>query len=135
MVKENILHGKSGGRETLCNKLVPKKVNIFVWRALKGRLPVSSMSVWEKVFAWWKMDSVNAFSIDEIFSSNGSVNVPIFISRVWQAVLWTFSSSAASFCVTALRALQHFLCDKSVLCEDHLQRIQFCLSDWFLRLQ
>nr|GEV69287.1 RNA-directed DNA polymerase, eukaryota, reverse transcriptase zinc-binding domain protein [Tanacetum cinerariifolium] len=51
-----------------------------------------AMSVWENVFAWWKMRIVNAFSIDEIFSSSGNVNVPIFISRVWQAVLWTSRS-------------------------------------------
>ncbi|GKB77668.1 RNA-directed DNA polymerase, eukaryota, reverse transcriptase zinc-binding domain protein, partial [Tanacetum coccineum] len=30
----------NGDHETLWNKLVPKKVNIFVWRALRGRLPV-----------------------------------------------------------------------------------------------
>ncbi|GJU09232.1 reverse transcriptase domain, reverse transcriptase zinc-binding domain protein [Tanacetum coccineum] len=40
LVEEKILHMDSGGHETLWNKLVPKKVNIFVWRALKGRLPV-----------------------------------------------------------------------------------------------
>ena len=28
------------GHETMWNKLAPKKVNIFVWRVLKGRLPV-----------------------------------------------------------------------------------------------
>ncbi|GKD33802.1 RNA-directed DNA polymerase, eukaryota, reverse transcriptase zinc-binding domain protein, partial [Tanacetum coccineum] len=39
-VEEKILHMESGGQETLWNKLVPKKVNIFVWRALKGRLLV-----------------------------------------------------------------------------------------------
>lgn len=48
------------------------------------------MSVWEKIFDWWKV-SVNAFSIDDFFSSNGGVNVPNFLSRVWQAVIWTSS--------------------------------------------
>ena len=28
-------------------------------------------------------------SLDEFFSSNGNVNVPIYFSRVWQAVIWT----------------------------------------------
>ena len=107
----------------LWNKLVPKKVNIFVWRALKGRLPVRkeldksgidldsllcpscnnavescahclvtcdlAMSVWDKIFSWWKMGRVNAFSIDDFFSSIGNVNVPNSISRVWQAVIWS----------------------------------------------
>ena len=40
MVESKVLHVDSGGQETILNKLVPKKVNIFVWRALKGRLPV-----------------------------------------------------------------------------------------------
>lgn len=31
---------ESGVQETLWSKLVPKKVNIFVWRAQRGRLPV-----------------------------------------------------------------------------------------------
>ncbi|GJR66773.1 reverse transcriptase domain, reverse transcriptase zinc-binding domain protein [Tanacetum coccineum] len=40
MIEEKILLLDIGGQEMLWNKLVPKKVNIFVWRALKGRLPV-----------------------------------------------------------------------------------------------
>nr|GEW70259.1 RNA-directed DNA polymerase, eukaryota, reverse transcriptase zinc-binding domain protein [Tanacetum cinerariifolium] len=40
MIKENTLLSDIGGQETFWNKLVPKKVNIFMWRALKGRLPV-----------------------------------------------------------------------------------------------
>ncbi|GKE11062.1 reverse transcriptase domain, reverse transcriptase zinc-binding domain protein [Tanacetum coccineum] len=124
LVEEKNLHVENGGHETLWNRLVPKKVNIFVWRALKGRLPVRvelvrrgidldsvlcpccndivetcahclvtcdlAMSVWVKVFNWWRVGSANAFSIDELFSSNGSVNVPTFLVRVWQAVIWTF---------------------------------------------
>ena len=35
------------------------------------------------------MGCVNAFSLDEFFSSNGSVNVSNNLSRVWQAVIWT----------------------------------------------
>ncbi|GJR02955.1 RNA-directed DNA polymerase, eukaryota, reverse transcriptase zinc-binding domain protein [Tanacetum coccineum] len=123
LVEEKILHVESGGQETISNKLVPKKVNIFVWRALKGRLSVRveldrrgidldlvlcpscnnmvescahslvtcdlAMSVWEKVFSWWKVGIVNAFSIDEFFSSLGNVNVPGTLARVWQAVIWT----------------------------------------------
>nr|GFA80447.1 reverse transcriptase domain, reverse transcriptase zinc-binding domain protein [Tanacetum cinerariifolium] len=40
LIEEKIIHGESGGHETLWNNLVPKKVNIFVWRAIKGRLSV-----------------------------------------------------------------------------------------------
>ena len=123
LIEEKILHVENGGQETVWNKLVPKKVNIFVWRALKGRLPVReeldkrgidldsvlcpccdsavetcahslvlcnlAMSVWEKIFRWWKVGNVNALSIDELFSSNGNVNVPNISSRLWQVVRWT----------------------------------------------
>nr|GEW71103.1 reverse transcriptase domain, reverse transcriptase zinc-binding domain protein [Tanacetum cinerariifolium] len=112
-----------GDQGTLWNKLVPKKVSIFICRVLRGRLSIRveldkrgidldsflcqscnnviescvhclitcdlAMSVWDKIFKWWKVRIVNAFTIDEFFSSNGNVNVPIFFSRVWQAVLWT----------------------------------------------
>nr|GEW44447.1 protein kinase-like domain, beta-lactamase/transpeptidase-like protein [Tanacetum cinerariifolium] len=118
---EKILHVESGGQETIWNKLVPRKVNIFVWRALKKRLSVRveldrrvidvdsvlyrscknvvetyahclvtcdlATSEWEKNFNWWKVGSVNAFSIDDLFSSNGGVNVSILLTHFWQAVI------------------------------------------------
>ncbi|GJV06394.1 putative reverse transcriptase domain-containing protein [Tanacetum coccineum] len=40
LAEEKILQVENRGHETLWNRLVFKKVNIFVWRALKGRLPV-----------------------------------------------------------------------------------------------
>ena len=40
MVEEKTLGVGSGVEATIWNKWVPKKVNIFVWRALKGRLLV-----------------------------------------------------------------------------------------------
>ncbi|GKB76223.1 RNA-directed DNA polymerase, eukaryota, reverse transcriptase zinc-binding domain protein [Tanacetum coccineum] len=200
LVEEKILQVENGYQETIWNKLVPKKVNIFVWRALKGRLPVRveldrrgidldsvlcpscnnsvescahslvtcdlpmsvwekifnwwkmgnvtssllvsfshhmgmftsplislvcgkrffghrdtsfgrkgmlccnnsvescahslvtfdlAMSVWDKIFKWWKLGIVNAFSIDEFFSSNGNINAPNYVSHVWQAVIWS----------------------------------------------
>ncbi|GKE09180.1 RNA-directed DNA polymerase, eukaryota, reverse transcriptase zinc-binding domain protein, partial [Tanacetum coccineum] len=123
LIEEKILRSDNGGQETGWNKLVPKKVNVFVWRDLRGRLPVRvdldkrgidldsvlcpscnnsvetcahslitcdlAMSVWDKIFNWWKVRCVNAFTIDEFFSSNASVNVPKYFSRVWQAVIWT----------------------------------------------
>ncbi|GKF50057.1 RNA-directed DNA polymerase, eukaryota, reverse transcriptase zinc-binding domain protein [Tanacetum coccineum] len=123
MVEEKTLRIESGSQETIWNKLVPKKVNIFVWRAFKGRIPIReeldkrgidldsklcpscdsvvetcvhslvlcnfAMSVWEKIFNWWKVGNVNAFSIAEIFSSNGNVDVPSYSFHLWQAVIWT----------------------------------------------
>lgn len=40
MVDSKSLKIDSGAHETLWCKLFPKKVNMFVWRALKKRLPV-----------------------------------------------------------------------------------------------
>ncbi|GKA40871.1 transposon TX1 [Tanacetum coccineum] len=48
-----------------------------------------AMSVWEKNYSWWKIGVVNAFSIEEFFSSNGNANIPSQSSRMWQAVIWT----------------------------------------------
>ncbi|GKB75813.1 reverse transcriptase domain, reverse transcriptase zinc-binding domain protein [Tanacetum coccineum] len=121
VIEENVLRVENGGHETLWNNLVPKKVNVFVWRALRGRIPVRveldkrdmdldsvlcpccneivescahslvtcdlAMSVWIKVFNWWKVGGVNSFTIEEVFSHGGGVNVPISLSRVWQAVI------------------------------------------------
>nr|GEV41033.1 RNA-directed DNA polymerase, eukaryota, reverse transcriptase zinc-binding domain protein [Tanacetum cinerariifolium] len=40
LIEDKVLHVEGRGQETLWNNLVPKKVNIFMWRALRGRLPV-----------------------------------------------------------------------------------------------
>ncbi|GKA71337.1 zinc finger, CCHC-type containing protein [Tanacetum coccineum] len=40
VVDEKWLQSDQLGQETVRNKLAPKKVNVFVWRVLKGRLPV-----------------------------------------------------------------------------------------------
>ena len=42
LVDEKWLQVNGSSQETMWNKLVPNRVNIFVWRALKGRLPVRS---------------------------------------------------------------------------------------------
>nr|GEX50109.1 RNA-directed DNA polymerase, eukaryota, reverse transcriptase zinc-binding domain protein [Tanacetum cinerariifolium] len=123
LVEGKILQVESGVQETAWNNLVPRKVNIFIWKAIKGRLPVRveldrigidldsvlcpscnnsvescahslvtcdlAMSVWEKVFSWWKMGCANAFSIGKLFSSYGNVNIPVAFSYVCQAVLWS----------------------------------------------
>ncbi|GJV60786.1 zf-CCHC domain-containing protein [Tanacetum coccineum] len=123
LAEEKALCVEGGHHETILNNLVPKKVNIFLWRALKGRLPVHveldrrgidldsvlcpccidivemcshslitcdlAMSVWDKIFNWWKVGRVNAFTIEEIFSYSRNVNIPTSLARVWKAVIWT----------------------------------------------
>ncbi|GJT84887.1 ALP1-like protein [Tanacetum coccineum] len=123
MLEDRILDVESTGEDTIWLKLVPKKVNIFVWRALKRRLLVHeeldkrdvdldtvlcpccnsvvesyehslsmcsmAMGVWEKVHCWWKLGGVKAFSIRDIFSLNGAVNLPNRSRLIWQTVLWS----------------------------------------------
>ncbi|GJS25408.1 RNA-directed DNA polymerase, eukaryota, reverse transcriptase zinc-binding domain protein, partial [Tanacetum coccineum] len=86
MIEEKILRLDNGGQETLWNTLVAKKVNIFMWKALR--------EVFRKKLNWWKVRRVTAFSIDEFFSSNGYVNVPILLARVCKR---SYGLSAASF--------------------------------------
>ncbi|GJZ88991.1 RNA-directed DNA polymerase, eukaryota, reverse transcriptase zinc-binding domain protein [Tanacetum coccineum] len=40
MIEKKILCANNGGQEMIWNKLVPKKLNICMWRALKGRFLV-----------------------------------------------------------------------------------------------
>ncbi|GJW20658.1 RNA-directed DNA polymerase, eukaryota, reverse transcriptase zinc-binding domain protein, partial [Tanacetum coccineum] len=42
-----------------------------------------AMSVWDKIFTWWKVGTVNAFSIDEFSSSYGNVNVPTYMVHLF----------------------------------------------------
>ncbi|GJY07725.1 hypothetical protein Tco_0374779, partial [Tanacetum coccineum] len=44
-----------------------------------------AISVWEKIFSWWKLGTVNAFTIDEFFSSYGNVNIPDDVYSTWHA--------------------------------------------------
>nr|GEW53793.1 RNA-directed DNA polymerase, eukaryota, reverse transcriptase zinc-binding domain protein [Tanacetum cinerariifolium] len=121
--EEKILQVENAGHDTCWNKLVLKKVNVFVWRAIKGRLPVCvklerrgidsdsvlcaccndsvetcthclvtcdlAMSVWNKLFNWWKVGNVNIFTIEELFSHSGNLDVHTSLSSIWQAVTWT----------------------------------------------
>ena len=114
LIEEKILHVESGGQETLWNKLVPKKVNIFVWRALKGRIPVRveldrrgidldsvlcpscnnvaescahnldtcdlAMSVWDKIYNWWKMGALTLSLLMNFFHHMKMLtSLPIYI--------------------------------------------------------
>ncbi|GKD24371.1 RNA-directed DNA polymerase, eukaryota, reverse transcriptase zinc-binding domain protein [Tanacetum coccineum] len=133
VVEDKILWVENGALATLWNSWVPKKVNIFIWRALKGRLPVReelgrrgidldsllcpccnnavescnhslilcnfAMSVWEKVFNWWRVGNVSVFSIGELFSSCGNVFIPNTLIRLWQAGSLKLKHSSVKCCL------------------------------------
>ncbi|GKC83736.1 hypothetical protein Tco_1139453 [Tanacetum coccineum] len=89
--REKVLRVENGVHETLWNKLVPKKVNVFAWRALRGRIPLSHVCFGDEcvdqILQLVKGGGVNSFTIEEVFLHSGGVNVPISLSRVWQAVI------------------------------------------------
>ncbi|GJV29789.1 RNA-directed DNA polymerase, eukaryota, reverse transcriptase zinc-binding domain protein [Tanacetum coccineum] len=128
LIEEKVLRMESGGRETLWNTLVPKKVNVFVWRALRGRLPVRvvldkreidldsvlcpccndsvetcahslvtcdlAMSVWAKVFNWWKVGIVNSFTIEDMYLRSGGVNFPLMFGKRLFGLPWFYKVAA-----------------------------------------
>ncbi|GJS75873.1 reverse transcriptase domain, reverse transcriptase zinc-binding domain protein [Tanacetum coccineum] len=81
LVEEKALSVDSGGDSTIWNKWVQKKSTFLCGGRLKERVG--------KIYCWWKIRVVNAFSIEEFFSSNGNANVPSHSYRIWQAVIWT----------------------------------------------
>nr|GEX49252.1 EamA domain, WAT1-related protein [Tanacetum cinerariifolium] len=116
LVEEKVLRLENSSQETLWNNLVPKKIIIFELRALKGRLPARekidldsvlcpscdnivefcvhglvlcnfAMSVWEKIFNWWRLGNVNAFSVVKAAMNDG-MNSIVYI--VYHDVLGTF---------------------------------------------
>ncbi|GJW31903.1 RNA-directed DNA polymerase, eukaryota, reverse transcriptase zinc-binding domain protein [Tanacetum coccineum] len=87
-----------------------------------------AMSVWEKVFNWWKVGSVNVFYIDEIFSSCGSVNVPSPLSRVWQAVIY-WTSGYFIWKETNMRVFSNKVSSANKIVQD----IQLKSFEWIVR--
>lgn len=117
------LNGAVPNDETIWNSIVPGKVNIFVWRTLKGRLPVReeldkrgidlhsllcprcnddiemvdhmialckwSFDIWEKIFEWWNLGNVNAFTSKDILIHNGNSGMSDKCKVVWQVVVRT----------------------------------------------
>ncbi|GJX49792.1 RNA-directed DNA polymerase, eukaryota, reverse transcriptase zinc-binding domain protein [Tanacetum coccineum] len=161
LIEDKILQVENDAQETLWNKLVPKKVNVFVWRALKGRLPVRveldrrgidldsvlcaccndsvescthclvtcdlAMSVWIKIFNWWKMGTISVFTIDELFSRNGDINIPASLASVWQAVIWT-----SGYFIWKERNNRVF-CKKVSSANNIVQDIQLKSFEWIVR--
>lgn len=45
------------------------------------------MSVWEMIFAWWGMGSVNVFTVRDLFEHTGGLVVDKVSRKLWNAVL------------------------------------------------
>ncbi|GJY56139.1 hypothetical protein Tco_0455254 [Tanacetum coccineum] len=67
LVEERISHVENGGHEIIWNKLVAKKIHVFVWWALKGvNVPTVLSRVWEMVirtssYFIWKEQNARVF--------------------------------------------------------------------------
>ncbi|GKB87707.1 hypothetical protein Tco_0959979, partial [Tanacetum coccineum] len=90
LIEMKILHGESGGQATLDRRgidldsvLYPSSNNSMESCAHSLVTCDLAISVWEKIFSWWKLGTVNAFTIDEFFSSYGNVNIPDDVSSTW----------------------------------------------------
>ncbi|PWA53655.1 RNA-directed DNA polymerase, eukaryota, Reverse transcriptase zinc-binding domain protein [Artemisia annua] len=46
-----------------------------------------ALSVWEMIFAWWGMGSVNVFTIKDLFNHTGGLGVDKVSRKLWNAVL------------------------------------------------
>ncbi|GKD89304.1 RNA-directed DNA polymerase, eukaryota, reverse transcriptase zinc-binding domain protein, partial [Tanacetum coccineum] len=104
LIEEKCIDVGNNISETIWNKLVSKKVNIFMWRVGRGRLPVRvevdkrgidlhtllCPSCDEgKVIEWWKIGNVNAFSTNEMFRYAGNGVIHSKYKPMWQAIVWT----------------------------------------------
>ncbi|XP_071714654.1 uncharacterized protein [Rutidosis leptorrhynchoides] len=78
-VTTKLLHAGTNVFETLRNNLVPKKVEVFVWRARKRRLPVLD---------WWGMGGSPNLGLGEMFQGKASLCMSEDGAKIWEAVEW-----------------------------------------------
>ena len=80
-----------------------------------------------KKFRWWKIGDVNAFSIGELFASNGNVDIPNLSTLLWQAVIWT-----SGYCIWKERNERVFK-EKVSSTNKIIQDIQLKSYEWIMR--
>ncbi|XP_071726964.1 uncharacterized protein [Rutidosis leptorrhynchoides] len=78
---------------TLRNNLVPKKIEIFVWRLMKKRLQMRIELVKRGidlhcVFQWWGLGAFSNLSFNEILRGNSGVSMSTFGKKIWHAIEW-----------------------------------------------
>ncbi|XP_071695666.1 uncharacterized protein [Rutidosis leptorrhynchoides] len=114
LIEEKIFAGNTLHIETQCNNLIPKKIEVFTWRARLRRLAVrvmdldsilcplcnndiesvehslilcqNAMEVWKKVYNWWGFTNVSNLSISEAFLGRSSHRLSPLQEKAWQAV-------------------------------------------------
>ncbi|GKB30408.1 reverse transcriptase domain, reverse transcriptase zinc-binding domain protein, partial [Tanacetum coccineum] len=95
-IEEYNMAVSSEGNKTIWRSIIPRNVNVFVWRALRGRLSV-----------WTELDkkgidldsllcpgcdnvvgSVDVFTIKDFLLHNGGVSMPKEAKALWSATIW-----------------------------------------------
>ncbi|XP_071741261.1 uncharacterized protein [Rutidosis leptorrhynchoides] len=105
-IDEHVISVSGIPQETMRNNFVPKKVEIFVWRASKKRLLVKieldkresvdhslifckhSLELWNRVFGWWKLGSFSNYNVGELLRGNAPVSMSDVGKKIWQAIEW-----------------------------------------------
>ncbi|XP_071705148.1 uncharacterized protein [Rutidosis leptorrhynchoides] len=89
--------------KTLINKLVPQKISIFVWRALRNRLPVrleldkkgidldstrNKYTFGVDFFRWWGSNIPNDLNLKDLLHEKYLLPNNPLQARIWQASIW-----------------------------------------------
>ncbi|GJX14459.1 hypothetical protein Tco_0206217 [Tanacetum coccineum] len=75
------------------NTLVPRKENVFIWRALKESVDhclvtcEKALYIWESIFAWWGIALVDVFTIKDILQHLGGRSLGKEAKALWHAVV------------------------------------------------
>nr|GFA65069.1 RNA-directed DNA polymerase, eukaryota [Tanacetum cinerariifolium] len=95
-----------GGSETIWNRFLPKKINIFIWRALRDRLPTR----WNLSRKWIDLDTLSCPIYDSsIETSNHTLWFCSLATSIWHKVFaWL---------------------DIDTPCHAHIQDIYFWISN------
>ncbi|XP_071719407.1 uncharacterized protein [Rutidosis leptorrhynchoides] len=90
--------GTVAASQTMRNNLVPKKLEVFSWRATQKLWnPWNMLSffckkahdLWSRVFAWWGIGNFSNLSMNELLRGNCPVSSSSLGRKIWQAVEWT----------------------------------------------
>ncbi|XP_071714776.1 uncharacterized protein [Rutidosis leptorrhynchoides] len=116
-IDAKLLGNVSSIHPTFHNNFVPKKIEIFMWRALKKRLQVRveldkrgidldnslphiesvdhsiiffkyALEIWERLFRWWGLGSFSSYSLIEIINEDSNISASTHGSKIWQATKW-----------------------------------------------
>ncbi|GJQ98345.1 putative ribonuclease H protein [Tanacetum coccineum] len=69
------------------NEIVPVKINVFIWRAVLGRLPLRMEFDKKRIFPRWGLFLVDAFTLNDMICHRGGVDMEKEARVLWEVVL------------------------------------------------